>query len=78
MTLAVATFNFVGDDYAVALNPYSVTYLRRGLLLARDGLNGTRRTHLRTFGTFGTAVAILVREVRLHKVRQVGRGTQNM
>ena len=72
---AVATADTVGEHYAVVLYPYGMSHVDGGLLLFRDGLDGTSRTHLATTGALGTAVTRFKRHGGLHETGQVGRWT---
>ncbi len=78
MTCAVAATDAVGQHHAVLLDPYGVTHMDAGLFLTGNGLDGTSRADLAATGAFGATVAALKRHHRLHKVHQVGGGTQDV
>ena len=70
MAGTVAALDTVGDRHTVSLHPYGVADLDRRLILFRNRQDRTRRTYLGTFRTFGTAIAALVRHLRLHQGHQ--------
>ena len=78
MAGTVPAFHLVCDADAILLYPYGVAYLDSRFVSFRYRPDCTCRTHFRTLGTFGTAVAALVGHFRLHQFRQVGRGAQHL
>ena len=74
----VAARHTVGERYAVLSYPYGMAYLRGGLHLDGNGLDGAGGTHLRAARTLRAAVAALVRHDRLHQVHQVVGGAQHL
>ena len=71
MTGAVATFHIVGDADAIFLYPYGVPYLNGRFIGFRYGADGACRTHFRTLGALGPAIAAFVGHFRLHQSCEV-------
>ena len=78
MAGAVAAADAVGEHYAIVFNPYGMTHMDAGLFLTCDGLDGTSGTDLAATRTFRATIAALKRHRGLHKVHQVGGGTQDV
>ena len=76
MSSTIPAIYSIGKRDAVLFHPHGVAYLYARFFGNGDGAYGPCRAHLRTLGTFGTAVAALVGHFRLHQFRQVGRGAQ--
>ena len=77
MPLAVAAVLVVTYDNTELTRPYRMADLDARLLLLRDGLDGTSRTHTRTLDALWTAIAALITHLRLHEGHQTGRRTKH-
>ena len=75
---AVAATDAVGQHNAIVFDPYGVTHVDVGLFLTGNGHDGTGRADLAAACAFGATVAALKRHHGLHKVHQVGGGTQDV
>ena len=78
MTCAVAATDAIGQHHAVLLDPYGVTHMDASFFLTGNGLDGTSRADLAATCAFGATVAALKRHHGLHKVHQIGGGTQDV
>ena len=78
MAFTVAATDAIGQYDTVVFNPHGVTDMLHSLLFPCDGLDGTGRADLATTGAFRAAIAAFKRHHGLHKVHQVGGGTQDV
>ena len=78
MSCTVAAADAVGQHHAVLFDPNGVTHMDAGLFLTGDGLDGTGRADLAAAGAFRATIAAFKRHHGLHKVHQVGGGTQDV
>ena len=78
MAGTVAALHLVCQYHAVFLDPYSMTYLDRCLLVLVDRLDSSCRTNLRAAITLRAAIAMLVRHCRLHQMHKIAARTENL
>lgn len=76
MTCTVSALHAIGQRNAVLLHPHRMTDLYGRLVRRRNLQNGSRRTHLRTLHTLGSAVPPLVGDFGLHQYGPSGRRPQ--
>ena len=76
MSSTIPAIYSVGKRDAVLFHPYGVAYLYARFFGNGDGAYGSCRAHLRTLGTFGTAISAFVRHFGLHESHQITRWPQ--
>ena len=78
MSCTVAAADTVGQHHAVILDPNGVTHMDVSLFFPCDRFDGSGRADLAAACAFGATIAAFKRHHGLHKVHQVGGGTQDV
>ena len=75
---AIAATHTIGQHNTIIFNPNGMTYMNASFFLTGNGHDGTGRADLAAAGALGAAIAAFKRHHGLHKVHQVGGGTQDV